>query len=108
MQQLKDVFTGATPRPVTPKYAQVTLAIQSGVSKALVSGKVEGGAGRRERSRSSAIHRRGSIERRSATIAPARRRDPSAACAGGGLDAPGLLLLPVARRAGRGLGLSRS
>jgi multiple sugar transport system substrate-binding protein len=35
------VFTGATPRPVTPKYAQVTLAIQSGVSKALVSGDVQ-------------------------------------------------------------------
>jgi multiple sugar transport system substrate-binding protein len=41
MQRLKSVFTGATPRPVTPKYAQVTLAIQSGVSKALVSGKVK-------------------------------------------------------------------
>jgi multiple sugar transport system substrate-binding protein len=41
MKQLKSVFTGATPRPVTPKYAQVTLAIQSGVSKALVSGKVK-------------------------------------------------------------------
>ena len=41
MVSLKDVFTGATPRPVTPKYAQVTLAIQSGVSKALVSGKVK-------------------------------------------------------------------
>lgn len=41
MQQLKSVFTGATPRPVTPKYAQVTLAIQSGVSKALVSGNIK-------------------------------------------------------------------
>jgi multiple sugar transport system substrate-binding protein len=41
MVSLKDVFTGATPRPVTPKYAQVTLAIQSGVSRALVSGKVK-------------------------------------------------------------------
>ena len=41
MKELKSVFTGATPRPVTPKYAQVTLAIQSGVSKALVSGKVK-------------------------------------------------------------------
>jgi multiple sugar transport system substrate-binding protein len=41
MQQLKSVFTGATPRPVTPKYAQVTLAIQSGVSKALVSGDIK-------------------------------------------------------------------
>jgi multiple sugar transport system substrate-binding protein len=41
MQQLKGVFAGATPRPVTPKYAQVTLAIQSGVSRALVSGNVQ-------------------------------------------------------------------
>jgi multiple sugar transport system substrate-binding protein len=41
MKQLKGVFTGATPRPVTPKYAQVTLAIQSGVSRALVSGEVK-------------------------------------------------------------------
>ncbi|MGO4338837.1 ABC transporter substrate-binding protein [Labrys sp. KB_33_2] len=41
MKQLKSVFTGATPRPVTPKYAQVTLAIQSGVSKALVSGNIK-------------------------------------------------------------------
>lgn len=41
MKQLKSVFTGATPRPVTPAYAQVTLAIQSGVSKALVSGNVK-------------------------------------------------------------------
>ena len=41
MKQLKGVFTGATPRPVTPAYAQVTLAIQSGVSKALVTGNVK-------------------------------------------------------------------
>ncbi len=41
MKQLKSVFTGATPRPVTPTYAQVTLAIQSGVSRALVTGKVK-------------------------------------------------------------------
>ena len=41
MQKLKGVFSGATPRPVTPKYAQVTLAIQSGVSRALVSGQVK-------------------------------------------------------------------
>ena len=40
MKQLRDVFTGATPRPVTAKYAQVTLAIQSGISRALVSGDV--------------------------------------------------------------------
>lgn len=50
MQQLETVFTGATPRPVTPKYAQVTLAIQSAVSRALVSGKakeeLEGAAAR--------------------------------------------------------------
>jgi len=41
MKRLKGVFTGATPRPVTPKYAQVTLAIQSGVSNALVNGNVK-------------------------------------------------------------------
>jgi multiple sugar transport system substrate-binding protein len=41
MKQLKSVFTGATPRPVTPKYAQVTLAIQSGVSRALATGNVK-------------------------------------------------------------------
>ncbi len=41
MQKLKGVFSGATPRPVTPKYAQVTLALQSGVSRALVSGQVK-------------------------------------------------------------------
>jgi multiple sugar transport system substrate-binding protein len=41
MQQLKDVFLGAIPRPVTPKYPQVTLALQSAVSTALTNGKVE-------------------------------------------------------------------
>jgi multiple sugar transport system substrate-binding protein len=41
MQQLKDVFLGAVPRPVTPKYPQVTLALQSAVSTALTNGKVE-------------------------------------------------------------------
>lgn len=41
MHQLRDVFVGATPRPVTPKYPQVTLALQSAVSRALVSGKVQ-------------------------------------------------------------------
>ena len=41
MQTLKPVFLGATPRPVTPKYAQVTLAIQSAVSRALASGDVK-------------------------------------------------------------------
>jgi multiple sugar transport system substrate-binding protein len=42
MVQLKGVFLGATPRPVTPKYPQVTLAIQSAVSRALSSGDVKG------------------------------------------------------------------
>ncbi|HEX2526936.1 MAG TPA: ABC transporter substrate-binding protein [Geminicoccus sp.] len=42
MQSLKDVFVGATGRPVTPKYAQVTLALQSEVSRAIVSGDVQG------------------------------------------------------------------
>ncbi len=42
MVKLKDVFTGGTPRPVTPKYPQVSLALQSGVSKALTSGDVQG------------------------------------------------------------------
>ncbi len=41
MHQLRDVFTGATPRPVTPKYAQVTLALQSAVSRALAEGNVQ-------------------------------------------------------------------
>jgi multiple sugar transport system substrate-binding protein len=41
MATLEPVFTGATPRPVTPQYAKVTLALQSGISKALVSGNVE-------------------------------------------------------------------
>jgi multiple sugar transport system substrate-binding protein len=41
MQQFKDVFLGAIPRPVTPKYPQVTLALQSAVSTALTTGKVE-------------------------------------------------------------------
>jgi multiple sugar transport system substrate-binding protein len=40
MGTLKPVFVGATPRPVTPKYAQVTLVLQSEISKALVSGDV--------------------------------------------------------------------
>jgi multiple sugar transport system substrate-binding protein len=42
MQTLKPVFVGATPRPVTPKYPQVTLVLQSEVSRALVSGDVKG------------------------------------------------------------------
>ncbi len=41
MASLRPVFTNATPRPVTPEYAKVTLALQSGISKALVSGEVE-------------------------------------------------------------------
>ena len=40
MQQLKDVFLGAIPRPVTPKYPQVTLVLQSEVSRALTNGNV--------------------------------------------------------------------
>jgi multiple sugar transport system substrate-binding protein len=42
MQGLKPVFVGATARPVTPKYPQVTLVLQSEISKALVSGDVKG------------------------------------------------------------------
>jgi trehalose/maltose transport system substrate-binding protein len=42
MKTLKPVFVGATPRPVTPKYPQVTLVLQSEVSRALVSGDVKG------------------------------------------------------------------
>jgi multiple sugar transport system substrate-binding protein len=41
MQQLKNVFLGAIPRPVTPKYPQVTLALQSEISKALTTGNVK-------------------------------------------------------------------
>lgn len=41
MASLEKVFTGATARPITPKYAKVTLALQSGISKALVSGNVQ-------------------------------------------------------------------
>jgi multiple sugar transport system substrate-binding protein len=42
MQQLKSVFVGALPRPVTPKYPQVSLVLQSEISKALSSGDVDG------------------------------------------------------------------
>jgi multiple sugar transport system substrate-binding protein len=42
MQQLKSVFLGAIPRPVTPKYPQVSLVLQSAVSRALTSGDVKG------------------------------------------------------------------
>lgn len=41
MQTLKPVFVGATPRPVTPRYSQVSLALQSAVSKAVNNGKVQ-------------------------------------------------------------------
>lgn len=41
MVSLKDVFTGGTPRPKTPKYSQVSLALQATVSAALTSGDVE-------------------------------------------------------------------
>lgn len=40
MQTLKPVFVGATARPVTPKYSQVSLALQSAVSKAVTDGNV--------------------------------------------------------------------
>jgi multiple sugar transport system substrate-binding protein len=42
MQQLKSVFLGAIPRPVTPKYPQVSLVLQSEVSRALTTGNVKG------------------------------------------------------------------
>lgn len=42
LAQLKDVITGGTPRPVTPVYPQVSLAIQSGISNALTSGDIKG------------------------------------------------------------------
>jgi multiple sugar transport system substrate-binding protein len=42
MTALKAVFEGGTPRPVTPKYPQVSLALQSSVSKALNSGDISG------------------------------------------------------------------
>jgi multiple sugar transport system substrate-binding protein len=40
MVSLRDIFTGGTPRPKTPKYSRVSLAIQAGVSAALTSGNV--------------------------------------------------------------------
>jgi multiple sugar transport system substrate-binding protein len=42
MQSLKSVFVGALPRPVTPAYPQVSLVLQSQISKALTSGDVAG------------------------------------------------------------------
>jgi multiple sugar transport system substrate-binding protein len=41
MAKLKDIFTGGTPRPVTPKYAQLSLVLQSGISKALTNGNIQ-------------------------------------------------------------------
>lgn len=41
MSTLEAVFTGATARPITPKYSEVSLALQSGISKAFVSGNVQ-------------------------------------------------------------------
>jgi len=41
MVKLQDIFTGGTPRPKTPKYSQISLAIQSGVSAALSSGQIQ-------------------------------------------------------------------
>lgn len=41
MVSLQDIFTGGTPRPKTPKYSQISLAIQSGVSAALSTGNVK-------------------------------------------------------------------
>jgi multiple sugar transport system substrate-binding protein len=42
MPQLKSVFIGAIPRPVTPKYPQVSLILQSQISKAITTGDVKG------------------------------------------------------------------
>lgn len=42
MIPLMEVFEGGTPRPVTPKYPQVSLALQSTVSTALSTGDIEG------------------------------------------------------------------
>jgi multiple sugar transport system substrate-binding protein len=41
MVSLRGVFTGGTPRPKTPKYSQISLAIQAGVSAALANGNVQ-------------------------------------------------------------------
>ncbi len=41
MVALKTTFQGGTPRPVTPKYPQVSLALQSAISGAITSGDVE-------------------------------------------------------------------
>jgi multiple sugar transport system substrate-binding protein len=41
MPQLKSVFIGAIPRPVTPKYPQVSLVLQSEISRAITTGDVK-------------------------------------------------------------------
>jgi multiple sugar transport system substrate-binding protein len=41
MVSLRNIFTGGTPRPKTPKYSQISLAIQAGVSTALATGNVQ-------------------------------------------------------------------
>lgn len=41
MIQLQNIFTGGTPRPKTPKYSQISLAIQAGVSAALSTGQIQ-------------------------------------------------------------------
>ena len=41
MVQLQNIFPGGTPRPKTPKYSQISLAIQAGVSAALATGAIE-------------------------------------------------------------------
>jgi multiple sugar transport system substrate-binding protein len=42
MPQLKSVFIGAIPRPVTPKYPQVSLILQSEISRAITTGDIKG------------------------------------------------------------------
>ncbi|MDX6228073.1 MAG: trehalose/maltose transport system substrate-binding protein [Frankiales bacterium] len=41
MVTLKDIFTGGTPRPKTPLYSKVSLALQAAVSAALTTGDVQ-------------------------------------------------------------------
>jgi multiple sugar transport system substrate-binding protein len=41
MVSLKDIFTGGTPRPKTPLYSKVSLALQASVSAALTTGEVQ-------------------------------------------------------------------
>jgi len=38
---LEGVGAGGTPRPKTPKYSQISLAIQAGVSAALATGNIQ-------------------------------------------------------------------